>query len=88
MSELNFTVQVFREGKAYVSYNPELGVASCGRTIDLAKTNLKDALSGFIKSAQKHGTLGEILEDAGYVKKSRRWISPDLLIMDRVALSV
>ena len=46
---LTFTVQVFREGKNFVSYNPELKVASCGKSIDEAKDNLKQAMSGFLK---------------------------------------
>ena len=44
VQNLTFTVQVFKEGKNFVSYNPELKVASCGKSIDEAKDNLKDQL--------------------------------------------
>ncbi len=88
LPNLTFTVQVFKEGKAYVSYNPELKVASCGDTIEEAKDNLRDAMRGFIKSAKKMGTLGEILEEAGYLRKNRKWIEPQLLVLDRLSLAL
>jgi len=85
-----FTVQVFREGKTYVAHNPELGVASCARTVDKAKANLRDAMTGFLKSAAAHGTLAPILEAAGYTyaKRKREWVSPDLLLTDRLSVPV
>ena len=58
---LTFTIQVFKEGGKFVSYNPELKVASCGDNIVEAKNNLRDAISGFLKSARKMGTLEGIL---------------------------
>ncbi|OGI61326.1 hypothetical protein A2814_00830 [Candidatus Nomurabacteria bacterium RIFCSPHIGHO2_01_FULL_38_19] len=85
---LTFTVQVFREGKNFVSYNPELKVASCGKSIDEAKDNLKQAMSGFLKSARKMNTLEEIMEEAGFLYKKHRWFTPDLLVMDRLSLAV
>ena len=63
-SPLTFTVQFFREGKLFVAYNPELDVSSCGATLGEAKKNIRDAISGFLKSATKKGTLDEILEEA------------------------
>ena len=42
LPKLTFTVQVFREGKQYVSFNPELRVASCGKTLEEAKNFLRD----------------------------------------------
>ena len=83
---LTFTVQVFREGNLFVSYNPELDVSSCGETIDKAKMNLRDAMKGFLKSAAKIGTLDEILEEAGYIHKHRHWSDPELVVMDRVTI--
>ena len=61
VQNLTFTVQVFKEGDKFVSYNPELKVASCGDDIEEAKNNLRDAISGFLKSARKIGTLEGIL---------------------------
>ena len=83
---LTFTVQVFREGNLFVSYNPELDVSSCGETIDKAKMNLRDAMKGFLKSAAKMGTLAGILEEAGYIYHKNRWSDPELIVMDRVTI--
>ncbi len=85
---LAFTVQVFREGNKFISFNPELKVASCGKDIEEAKSNLKDAISGFLKSAKKIGTLQEILEEAGFIYKKQRWFTPELLVMDRLSLAI
>ena len=62
-TQLTFTLQVFREEKLYVAYNPELDVSSCGESVEEAKENLRDAVSGFLKSAHKHGTLDVILKE-------------------------
>lgn len=88
LPKLTFTLQIFKEGKTYVSYNPELKVASCGETIEHAKDNLSEAMRGFLKSARKLGTLEEILEDAGYLRKNQKWVEPQLLVMDRLSLVV
>lgn len=87
LPNITLTVQIFREGKMYVANNPELGVATCGYTIDEAKKNIKDAVSGFIKTAKKMGTLNRILEDAGYVHRGKQWKTPELLVMDRFSLA-
>ena len=86
--KLTFTAQIFREGRQYVSFNPELRVASCGKTADIAKENLKDAIRGFLLSAHKKGTLHDILEDAGFVRRKNSWLDPDLISFDRVTVSV
>ena len=86
LPSLNFTIQIFREGQTYVAHNPELNVSSCGDTIDKAKSNLRDALIGFLKSAQKLGTLKEILEEAGYAQKNKKWIGPQLVLTGRLSL--
>ena len=85
-SPLTFTVQFFREGKLFVAYNPELDVSSCGATLGEAKKNIRYAISGFLKSATKKGTLNEILEEAGYVYRAKRWADPDLIAMDRMSV--
>ena len=85
---LTFTLQVFREGKLFVAYNPELDVSSCGNSVAEAKENLFDAVRGFLKSAHKHKTLHTILEEAGYSRIKDRWTDPELLALDRFSVSV
>jgi predicted RNase H-like HicB family nuclease len=85
---LTFTIQIFREEKLFVAYNPELDVSSCGSTLEKAKINIKDAIGGFLKSATKMGTLREILEEAGYVYRRTHWVDPELVSLDRMSVSM
>jgi predicted RNase H-like HicB family nuclease len=85
---LTFTIQIFREEKLFVAYNPELDVSSCGPTLEKAKINIKDAISGFLKSAAKMGTLNGILEEAGYIYRRTHWVDPELVTLDRMSVSV
>lgn len=75
VQNVTFTVQIFKEEKVFVSYCPELKVSSCGKSIEEAKNNLKEAISGFLKSAKKMNTLQEIMEEAGFtIKNSLRFL--------------
>jgi predicted RNase H-like HicB family nuclease len=70
---INFTTQVWKEGEMYVSYAPELDISSCGETVAKAKKNLLEAVECFLETAEKMGTLMEILEEAGFSKRGRVW---------------
>ena len=61
--EIDFTTQVWKEGKVYVSYAKELDVSSCGKTIREAKKNLIEAVECFLETAEEMGTLEEILKE-------------------------
>lgn len=58
---IQFTVQVFKEGRLYVAYTPELDVSSCGGTQAKAKKNLLEAVRLFLEEAERLGTLQKIL---------------------------
>ncbi len=58
--------QIWKEGRMYTSYCPELDVASCGKTVSEARKNLREALEIFIEETYKVGTLKDLLEEAGY----------------------
>jgi predicted RNase H-like HicB family nuclease len=58
---IEFTTQVFKEGKTYVAYTPELDVSSCARTEEKARRNLIEAVRLFLEEAGKMGTLDQIL---------------------------
>lgn len=66
MQDISFTVHIFREGSTYVAHVPELDVSSCGDTTDAARQNIRDAVRGFLETAEEQGNLSEILEEAGY----------------------
>jgi hypothetical protein len=60
--DIRFTVQIFKEGRLYVAYTPELDVSSCGGTETKAKVNLIEAVRLFLEEADKMGTLRQILK--------------------------
>ena len=60
MLPIEFDGIIFKEGRTYVSYCPELDVSSCGNTIDEARKNLKIAVGLFLEEAEKMGTLDAI----------------------------
>jgi predicted RNase H-like HicB family nuclease len=49
-----------------VAYTPELDLSSCARTEAKASKNLQEAVRLFLEEAEKHGTLHQILEEAGF----------------------
>ncbi len=57
MEEVSFTVHIFREGKTYVAYVPELDVSSCGKNPEEARKNIRDAVQGFLETSKDPGTL-------------------------------
>ncbi len=84
--EIAFTTQVFKEGKTYVAYTPELDVSSCARTKGKARRNLIDAVRLFLEEAGNMGTLDQILEEAGYVKRHRTLEAPKLISVERATI--
>ena len=64
---IEHTVQVWKEGNAYVARATPLDVMSCGETPEDARKNLTEAVALFLRTASAHGTLVEVLEECGYV---------------------
>ncbi len=63
---LHLTEEIWKEGGMYVSYCPELDIASCGKTIGQAKKNLKEAILINVQETKKMGTFHKFLGDAGF----------------------
>ena len=60
-------MQIFRltgvcwhEGEAVVSKCPELGVASCGDSVEEAMTNLREAVELYLENARDLGLLEDL----------------------------
>jgi len=51
MPERSFTAIVEKEGDLYVALCPELDVASQGKTVEEATSNLKEAVELFLETA-------------------------------------
>ena len=86
--EIEFTTRIFKEGRAFVAHALELDVASCGSSKQRAVQNLKEAVRLFLEEAERMGTLAQILEEAGYVRRKARIDSPRYIGVERISLPV
>lgn len=84
--EIQFTTQIFKEGRTFVAYTRELDLSSCGGTLERAVRNLKEAVTLFLEEAEKMGTLSQILEEAGYLKRRSKLEGPKFVATKRVSL--
>ena len=50
---MKLTAVIEREGNGYVSFCPELDIASQGETVESARDNLREALELFFESASR-----------------------------------
>ena len=84
--DIRFTTQIFKEGRSYVAHTQELDVSSCGSTRQKALANLKEAVRLFLDEADKMGTLDQILEEAGFLKRRSRLEGPKFIGTQWVSL--
>jgi hypothetical protein len=84
--DIQFTTQIFKEGKMFVAYTPELDLSSCATTKDKAQKNLLEAVRLFLEEADRMGTLDQILEEAGFVKRREKLETPKFITTQRVTL--
>ena len=59
MKRFHATAVIWKEGRRYVSKCPELGVASFGRTPDLAHLALEEAVALYLENARALGILSD-----------------------------
>ncbi len=69
--DIQFSIQIFKEGKLYVAYAPQLDVSSCGGTEAKARKNLMEAVRLFLEEADRLETLDQILDEAGFVRRKQ-----------------
>lgn len=81
--EIDYTVQIWREGRQFIAHAMPLDVASSGTTPQAARTALDEAVKVFIQTAELQGTLTEVLEDAGYTYDGSNWKSPDWVCFEK-----
>jgi predicted RNase H-like HicB family nuclease len=65
MKKIRLTEEIWKEGNMYVSYCPELDIASCGKDILQAKKNLLEAVEINLEETKKMNTLSQFLEHCG-----------------------
>lgn len=62
---LRVTQEVWKEGKMFVAYCPELDVSSCGPSTQKASENLREAIRITVEETIRMGTLDMFLESRG-----------------------
>ena len=67
---VELTAVIWQEGDDFVSYCPEVGVSSCGSTLEEAKDMLQEAVDLLIENARELGTLDDALDP---LKSAQRW---------------
>jgi predicted RNase H-like HicB family nuclease len=81
--EIEYNVQIWKEGHAYIAHAMPLDVASSGDTPDQARSALEEAVQLFLETSVHQGTLEEVLEDAGYQRETTGWRSPAWVALER-----
>ena len=66
--KIRLTEEIWKEGNMYVSYCPELDVASCGEDVQQAKQNLLEVITINLEETRKMGTFERFLEECGLEK--------------------
>jgi len=66
--KIKVTEEIWKEGNMYVSYCPELDMASCGESVEESKKNLKEVISINFEECRKMGVLNQLLQDAGFTE--------------------
>ncbi len=80
---IDYTVQIWREGRQFIAHAMPLDVASSGDTPQAARAAVEEAVRLFLQTAERHGTLNQVLEDAGYEHAGAGWRSPDWVCIER-----
>jgi len=62
---IRLTEEIWKEGNMYVSYCPELDIASCGEDVHQAKKNLMEAILINFEETKKMGTFEKFIEECG-----------------------
>lgn len=81
--QVEYTVQIWKEGSQYVAHAMPLDVMSSGAEPAEARRALGEAVHLFLETAAEMGTLEEVLEECGYELVQGNWVSPSWVSVER-----
>lgn len=81
-----FRTELFAGEGSFVSFCPELDVASFGDTPDDAKRALREAVEAFLEGCDDLGTLDDILTETGFGTVGETWSLRERITADSVAI--
>lgn len=87
MQRITFRDEIFPEGNVYAGLCPELNVSSFGASIQEARSSLQEAVEAFVEECEAMGTLQEVMEEVGFVKKDGVWISPKPVMQELLSVA-
>jgi hypothetical protein len=78
--EYNLPVVLMRQGKYFIAYTPALELSVQGRSKADVQKRFGEAVVLFFEDLHERGTMDEVLEDLGWVKRARSaWMPPQLI---------
>lgn len=86
--QIEYTVQIWKEGNQFIAHAMPLDVMSSGPSPEEARRALDEALRLFVLTAKDHGTLEEILGEAGYELRDGVWAPPPAVAFERQSTAV
>jgi predicted RNase H-like HicB family nuclease len=86
--QIDFTLHIWKEGDQFVAHAMPLDVVSSGPTPEASRAALDEAVLLFLQTAEEHGTLQEVLEEAGYEHDNQVWRSPSWVAVERRTATV
>ncbi|HEY5891626.1 MAG TPA: hypothetical protein VIT91_00210 [Chthoniobacterales bacterium] len=88
MMHIDYTVQIWKEGRQFVAHAMPLDVASSESTVEAVREALDEAVRLFVATCAEMGTLDEVLEEAGYERDRNEWQSPEWFGLERRELAL
>ncbi|MBI5427082.1 MAG: hypothetical protein HZA02_02250 [Nitrospinae bacterium] len=85
---VEYTVQIWKEGDRFVAHAMPLDIMSCGETPEQAGKALDEAVRLFLATASEMGTLDEVLEEAGYEHCGQNWRGPSWVSFERHSAAI
>lgn len=85
---IEYTVQIWKEGNQHIAHATPLDVVSSGQTQENAKAALREAVHLFLDTALEMGTLEDILKECGYEFRGNDWISPPWICIEKQSMAV
>ena len=80
---IEYTMQIWKEGEQFVAHALPLDVMSSGETLDDARKALYEAVELFLDTVAEMGSLNEVLRESGYKLTKGNWVSPSWVAIER-----
>ncbi len=85
---IEYTVQIWKEGGQFIAHAMPLDVMSSGPTPEDAGHALDEAVRLFLLTAADMNTLDDILQESGFKFQQGKWISPSWISTQKHSMAV